>query len=161
MVDDLLESDIGHLEDGVNLIRNKDGSIKKRKRDNYERNAKRQMPNNPEDTGTNLYMQLITHPNVSDTSSSQGKQFRKMFRTPYPVFLKIVDLCRAIPGKVFNYGPKDVCGKPSIPLEIKILTVLRQLACGMKIYESAEMSAYMNLPQQRHLFSKISVENLL
>jgi hypothetical protein len=123
MVDELLESDIGHLEDGVNLIRNKDGSIKKRKRDNYDRCAKRQKPNHPENT--NLYMLLISHPNVSDPSSSQGKQFRKMFRTPYPVFTKIVDLCRAIPGKVFNYGPKGACGELSIPLEIKVLTVLR------------------------------------
>jgi hypothetical protein len=60
-LDQILQSDIATLENGKDLILNKDGSIRKRKRINYERCAKKEKANNPE--STNSYLQLINHPN--------------------------------------------------------------------------------------------------
>lgn len=74
----------------------------------------------------------------------QGKEFRRKFRTPPAVFDKIVELCKAIGSNTFDYNPTDACGNPSIPLKLKVLTVLRTLACGSKFDEAADLSGYMS-----------------
>jgi hypothetical protein len=89
-------------------------------------------------------MQLINHPNVNDPSSREGKEFRMKFRTPFPVFLEIIKLCKMM-GKTYNYAEYNHFGTRSIPLEIKVLSVLRTLGCGMKFNEASELSGYMSM----------------
>ena len=44
----------------------------------------------------------------------------------------------------FNYAPKDACGQFSVPLEVKLLFVLRVLAGGTKIKDAASMTGFMS-----------------
>ena len=44
----------------------------------------------------------------------------------------------------FNKTEKELGGKPSIPLELKILCALRSSASGLKFKDAAEMSGYMS-----------------
>jgi hypothetical protein len=112
ILDELLSSDIGTLENGIKLFRNKDGRIRQRDRVDYGRGPKKQKPSDPENI--NFLLQSINHPNVNESSSHQGKDFPKKFRTPFPVFLKIVELCKGKGGKLFDYGSRDVSGNPII-----------------------------------------------
>ena len=55
-------------------------------------------------------------------ASTKGKKFRTDFRVPYTVFIFIVYL-----AKVHGWAAKadvDVCGRPTVPIELKILGVL-------------------------------------
>ena len=60
---------------------------------------------------------------LSDFNSSASRTFRNRFRVPYPVFLMIVDRAKAR----FPTKECDLAGRPSIPMELKVLGVLRVL----------------------------------
>ena len=63
------------------------------------------------------------HPNgPRNPFSTKGKKFRQDFRVPYVLFMFIVNL-----AKVQRWASKaavDVSGRPSVPIELKILGVL-------------------------------------
>ena len=72
------------------VLLNKDGSKRKVNRVDYSRKKKRIKNSNPWD---DLYwLNLISDPNVRDPSHSSGIEFRRMFRTPFPVFEDIDNL---------------------------------------------------------------------
>ena len=119
-------------------VRNQDGSVRKVKRADYSRGRKRIKTRNP---WTDIYwLGLIGDPTTNDPNSRNGKEFRRMFRTPFPVFEDIVYKCRATGEPIFNYESKIICGEVTIPLELKILFVLRVLAGGLLIKDAAEMT---------------------
>jgi hypothetical protein len=64
--------------------------------------------------------QLISHPKVDDPKSKQGKDFRRRFRLPFPVFCDLVKLCKKF--NVFN-RVYESC----ILVEAKVLACLRIL----------------------------------
>lgn len=75
-----------------------------------------------------------THRNPSHYN---GKSFRRRFRVPYEIFVKICDLCRTAKDPEdarlpwFNKAVVDCCGQPTVPLELLVLCCLRILGRGM------------------------------
>ena len=68
--------------------------------------------------------------------SRDGRLFRRRFRVPYPIFQQIVSLTR----EKMWYKETDGIGRPSAPLELKILGVLRVLGRGMCFDGIAELT---------------------
>ena len=68
-------------------------------------------------------------------SSKYGKQFRRRFRLPWQAFKDIVNLHRE--EHDFHEG-RDAVGRPCVPLELKILGVLRVLGRGYTFDDVAE-----------------------
>ena len=93
---------------------------------------------------TNYWLQNLPEPSKRDPFSRNGRKFRRDFRIPFVTFEEIVLLIKATSEKEFNYGEKIVGGKPSVPLELKILCALRTLANGVKFKNAAEMSSHMS-----------------
>ena len=60
------------------------------------------------------------------------------------MFLKIVQMCRDTGEPVFNYAVVDCTGQPSIPLELKVLSALRILACGLKFDDAADIMQHIS-----------------
>jgi hypothetical protein len=115
---------------------------RRRNRDNYERGPKRLKPyDRPEDT---YWMRLINQPDINDPRSRNAKDFRQKFRVPFPVFNQILDMCRMTEESCFVYAEKDCTGKSSIPLELKVLAVLRVFSGGMKFGDAAELSGFLS-----------------
>jgi len=114
-----------------------------RQRGNYARSAKRAKPDDP--WAVNSWLQLIRHPHVSDPTKTQGREFRRKFRVPFPVFEDIVSKCKETDEPAFNYSEKDAVGQRSVPLELKVLAVLRMLADGLKFGTGSELANYMTL----------------
>ena len=117
-------------------------SERKRNRKDFKRSTKKAKPQNP--WTTNPWLQLIRHPKVSDPKEPKGKEFRRKFRVPFPTFQKIVDKCKATGEHAFNYADANVAGEKSIPLELKILAVLRMLADGSRFLAGSEMANYIS-----------------
>ena len=87
--------------------------------------------------------QLISHPNVKNPKAKEGKQFRRRFRLPFPVFEFLVKLCE-------QHNIFETIYKTKIPIQAKILSCLRWLGrdeCADSINEAsnqliAESTAY-------------------
>jgi len=80
---------------------------------------------------------LIRCPDVNNTSTYNGKIFRKRFRLPHRLFDYLVQHCKA--DKVFG-DDVDAVGRPSVPVEIKVLGALRTLGRGSLHDDVAEIS---------------------
>ena len=65
---------------------------------------------------------------VSDPTTYEGKQFRRRFRVPFPVFLDLLEKTRDMG---FADHRTDICGRPCVPLGSKLLGVLRVLGRGV------------------------------
>ena len=87
------------------------GSCHKRKRTVYERCT---------DFWSTYWGSLISHPNVSNLKTREGKKFRRRFRLPFPVFEQLVDACETY--EVFNSIRRS-----HIPTAAKVLSCLRIL----------------------------------
>ena len=120
------------------VLLNKDGSERKVRRIDYSRGKKRIKSSNPWDEF--YWLTLISDPNVRDPSHSNGIEFRRMFRTPFPVFEDIVSKCRETNEKEFNYEENSICNVEPIPLELKILFVLRVLATGLTLSDATDLN---------------------
>ena len=68
-------------------------------------------------------------------STKYGKLFRRRFRLPWQAFKEIV--CMHREEHDFNEGP-DAVGRPCVPIELKILGVLRVLGRGYTFDDVAE-----------------------
>jgi hypothetical protein len=148
MLDAIIEGYMKEIAELPTTLFNKDGSVRKVNRTDYSRSAKRMR----------LYhacpwMLLISHPNVGDPASQEGKEFRQKFRVPYPVFRSIVELCLQTNDHTFNYGSYNCAGQPSIPIELKILACLRVLGNGIAFTVASELS-YMSVPAIENFFRK-------
>jgi len=64
---------------------------------------------------------MITNPNVNNPKTRAGKQFRRRFRMPYPVFQYLVKQC--LDHNIFSSVYKS-----KIPIEAKVLACLRILS---------------------------------
>ena len=126
-------------------ILNQDGSVRQRNRIDYNRGPKRRKSEVPWETC--YWLQLVSHDTTSDPTSRNGKEFRRKFRTPLPVYRKIVQLCIETNESVFNYSATTLDGKVTIPLELKVLLVLRCLGSGIKIIEFTKI-CHTKLPME-------------
>ena len=64
---------------------------------------------------------IITNPNVNNPKTRAGKQFRRRFRMPYPVFQYLVKQCS-------DHNIFSSVYKSKIPIEAKVLGCLRILS---------------------------------
>ncbi len=133
------------------VIFTKDGRVSKRNRVDYSQTPK--APKSLAPWETNNWLQEIRNPDVADPKSRMGKKFRRRFRVPYQTYQKIVHMCRNTGETDFNY-PEVHMGEPTIPLELKILTVLRVLGGGLKFNDAAEMCGYMSETEINSFFRR-------
>ena len=97
------------------------------KRPRIERNANRKR--------LSSWAQDLASLDFSSSDTDASKDFRKMNRSPYPMFLDIVASAdRWFPPSV------DALGVQSQPNNIKVLSVLRYLATGVAAQYTAEAS---------------------
>jgi hypothetical protein len=75
---------------------------------------------------------------LNDPHSKQAKQFRVRFRFPYPLYLRLLDCCRD--HHMFSDSTHNCAGSPAVPLELKILGVLRVLGRGNCFDDIAELT---------------------
>lgn len=73
----------------------------------------------------------------NDPLHRDGQLFRTRFRVPYPFFLAIVALLRAVPAFASCDRP-DAVGQAHIPLELKVLACFRILGRGWVFDDAAE-----------------------
>ena len=126
-------------EDGIRDISKINRSVN---RTDYSRSKKRQKSADP--WSTNFWLQTLADPTIKDPFSRNGKKFRRDFRIPYIIFEEILIMLKQTGEKPFNYSGVTIGGKPSIPLELKVLCALRTLGSGLKFKDAAEISGYMS-----------------
>jgi hypothetical protein len=73
------------------------------------------------------WSKLLNDPEVHDPTTKIGKKFRRRFRVPYPVFVDLLEMAKALG---FEEYPKSAAGIPGVPLKLKLLGVLRVLGRG-------------------------------
>ena len=102
---ELLENQIrGRVE-----LRNVDGSLCKVNREEYSRGPKRHKgDSNP--WLTVKWLVEITDRNTNNPRHRRGKEFRRRFRVPLPVFNLIVFKCRQTGEALFNYPERSITG---------------------------------------------------
>ena len=109
-----------------NVLKNKDGSVRKVKRTDYSRGPQRKKSTNP--WNGNSWLQLIGAEEVRDPNSRKAKEFRENFAVPFDVFEKMVTMCKNLDDpearKLFRYRKFDAAKRPSIPLELKVNFIL-------------------------------------
>ena len=96
----------------------------------YSRSKKRLKSTDP--WSANFWLQTLTDPTIKDPFSRSGKKFRRDFRIPYIIFEEILTMLKHTGERPFNYSEVTIGGKPSIPLELKVLCALRTLRSGLK-----------------------------
>ena len=80
---------------------------------------------NPKESCWWKFLQIDT---IKDPYHRDGKLFRDRFRVPYDVYCRIIHLIKAEHPLMFKAGkPKDIAGRLTCPLELKVLGVLRVL----------------------------------
>ena len=99
-------------------------------RTDYSRSKKRLKSTDP--WSTNFWLQTLADPTIKDPFSRNGKKFRRDFRIPYIIFEEILTMLKHTGERPFNYSEVTIGGKPSIPLELKVLCALRTLGSGLK-----------------------------
>lgn len=141
------------VQDHHHVPRNEDGSTRKRRRTLYERTTRPVLrATNP--WQVNPWLKMIRDPNVNIPSHRRGKEFRRKFRVPFPVFQQIVTMCIETEDAEFNRREKMATGEWAIPIELKILSVLRCLGSGMKFYDLSEMTGHLISEQECGRFFK-------
>lgn len=67
---------------------------------------------------------MLADPRIKDPTTPQGKKLRCRFRVPFPVFTRLLEMAQVLG---FAMQPVDCCGQKGLPLELKVLGVLRVL----------------------------------
>lgn len=86
------------------------------------RRSHHDVPERP-DYNSSSWGQMLQDPRLDDANSKQAKLFRRRFRVPYTMFRFIVSQCRS--KQLFREREADIAGRRTIPLELKVLGVLR------------------------------------
>ena len=95
------------------------------------------------DWNQSTWGKMLLDPKIQIVSTREGRLFRRRFRIPFPLFRRLVTMCRErdlfpFKGRVLESGEMvDRAGRPVIPLELKILGVLRILGDSSGISEAA------------------------
>ena len=84
------------------------------------------------------WMQMLQDAELRDPDSLIASSFRLRFRVPHPLFNYLMDLTRV--GNYLSRANTDCTGRPAIPLELKVLAVLRVLSRGVTFDDAAELS---------------------
>lgn len=102
---------------------------------------------------------MFTDPNVKDPSTREGMDFRKRFRVPLPVFCKLVVVSEE--SNLFHCASTDRWGRKGVPIELKILGVLRILGRGWCIDDVCESSGISEETMRSffHTFNKLFTQN--
>ena len=137
------------------LRRTRSGTLRRRNRFDYSRTAKAQKIENPWETLQ--WLRAIRDERVRDPATREGKEFRRKFRVPFPVFEKIISMCRETNDPNFNYSEILVTNEPSIPLELKVMSVLRILAGGLTFKDGAELTQFMSETTCDTFFQKVQL----
>jgi hypothetical protein len=66
---------------------------------------------------------MLLDPDITDPSTRSAKQFRRRFRTPYPIYFELVRLSQEF--NLFNVRDEDAFGHTGVPTELKVLCFLR------------------------------------
>jgi hypothetical protein len=111
------DHDRDHLHGEIELpdLLNRDGSLRKRQRKDYSRGPKI-IEGHTDYWVVNKWPILLRHPDTCNPRTRSGKDFRRKFRVPLPIFDKIVSLCKDTNEPEFCYADTDCSGKPSIPI---------------------------------------------
>ena len=72
-------------------------------------------------------MEDLSDPQLLNPESTAAKKFRLRFRVPYPVF---IDLMNKAMQLGYELRPRNCSGTEGVPLELKVLGVLRVLGRG-------------------------------
>ena len=134
--------------------------LKKRRK---RRNRKPRQVYERLDYRQSTWWKFLQRPTIRDATHRDGKLFRLRFRVPYLLFEKLLWLCSLGPlADSFKQKKCDATGRPSIPLELKLLGVLRVLGRASCFDSIAELT---NSEKEAHRvffhkFVKIFVEKL-
>eukprot|EP00904_Undaria_pinnatifida_P003091 jgi/Undpi1/12783/HiC_scaffold_6.g02451.m1 len=80
------------------------------------------------DYNASAWGQMLRCEALNNHQSAEAKLFRRRFRVPYVFFLQLVIVVKD--RGWFKAGPCDAAGRPSIPVELKVLTALQVLSRG-------------------------------
>jgi hypothetical protein len=78
---------------------------------------------------------------------------------PLPVFESIIARRKATGDELFNYHDTVVGGKNSIPVELKIMSVLRTLSGGMIFSDAADATGRMSESTASEFFKEFNVKS--
>jgi hypothetical protein len=70
---------------------------------------------------------MLQDPRIKDPKSDEGKLFRRRFRVPFPIFERLTQIAVELG---FPLRPRGANGRRGVPLELKVLGVLRVLGRG-------------------------------
>lgn len=98
---------------------------------------------------------MLQDENVKDPSTREGKDFRRRFRVPFPVFCKLVMI--AEDSNLFDCALADGFGRRAAPVELKILGILRILGRGWCMDDVSESTGISEETIRRsfHTFNKM------
>lgn len=108
--------------------------------ENYERpKQRRRVEPRPEYDLHPWTMMLDKKDDLSDPTKPISKTFRNRFRVPYPIFTMLLEATKD--HGWFGCGSADASGRPGIPVELKLLAVLRILGRGACYDDISELSS--------------------
>ena len=85
--------------------------------------VKKRTPKPRPDYDQSTWAIFMRDPDIRDPTSAAGKLFRRRFRVPYPLYQRLYQMCLEIGFE----EKKDAAGRPGVPLQLKLLGVLRVL----------------------------------
>ena len=96
---------------------------------------------------------------MKDPSTREGVDFRKRFRVPFPVICKLVVVSEE--SNLFNCASTDRWGRMGVPIELKILGILRMLGRGWCIDDVCESSGISEetMRSSFHTFNKLFTQS--
>ena len=94
-----------------------------------------------------VWWHFLSKPTVQDEKHRDGKLFRRRFRVPFELYRQLLHLCRdGSLKKYFLCRENDAVGRPSVPLELKLLGVLRVLGRASCFDSIAELTGTDDVP---------------
>lgn len=83
--------------------------------------------NQPRDPVTSAWSKFLQRDGIGDPSHRNGRLFRYRFRVPYPIYADLLHQLQHLP----QFRDRvDALGRPSAPLNLKLLAALRVLGRG-------------------------------
>lgn len=119
-----------------------------------------EVPERP-DYNNSSWGQMLKDERLNDASSKEAKLFRRRFRLPYTMFRYVVSECRREHLFPESERDTDIAGRRSIPLELKILGVLRIIGRNWCLDDVCEASLISERTMSRffHEFCQVFVRH--